>query len=73
MGRGISGGFMDLEREVRLLKEKVALLEKVKELQDTIKGDERVPYVPYIPVPAYPTPEYPPWGINWKSGGGGNI
>ena len=60
------GGFMDLEKEIELLKEKVALLEKVKELQDLIGASTRVEYAPHIPyIPTYPTPSYPPWTITW--------
>jgi hypothetical protein len=57
---------MDLEKEIELLKEKVALLEKVKELQDNNSAHPRIPY-PYIPaVPTRhfgpcPCPDYPPW------------
>ena len=58
---------MDLEREIELLKEKVKLLETVKELQDQIKVAERprecpAPYIPYCP-PVYPGPVWPqtPW------------
>ena len=57
---------MDLEREIVLLKEKLALLEKIKELQDAIKVKECTPitpYIPYVPYPVYP-PVYPtiyPW------------
>jgi len=47
---------MDLEKEIELLKEKIDLLEKVKELQDMIKVAER-PYTPTIPY----QPPYNPW------------
>jgi len=33
---------MDLEKEIKLLKEKIELLEKVKELQDMIKANEKI-------------------------------
>ena len=56
---------MDLEREIELLKEKVALLEKIKELQDAIKVKECtpiIPYIPYVPINPQPfTPWHPPW------------
>lgn len=49
---------MDIEKEIELLKEKLALLEKIKELQEIIKENEKVnthpfPYIPY-PVPTWP-------------------
>lgn len=52
---------MDIEREIELLKEKLALLEKIRELQDAIKTKECTqitPCIPYIPQPIYPV--YPP-------------
>lgn len=49
---------MDLEKEIAMLKEKVALLEKIKELQDVIKAEPRKEYIPY---PSYPHPWYPSW------------
>ncbi len=51
---------MTIEREIELLKEKVALLEKIKELEDIIASSRwqiipyQVPYIPYVPNP-YPT------------------
>ena len=59
---------MDLEREIELLKEKVKLLEAVRDLQEKIKVAERipvppiVPYIPYVP-PIYPSIPWPtaPW------------
>lgn len=56
---------MELEKEIELLKEKIALLEKVKELQEMIKAGEKKQEPVYIPyyVPSYPlptvTPHYP--------------
>ena len=44
---------MNLEQEIKLLKEKVELLEKVKELQDIMDKYEKQPT--YIPIP------YPAW------------
>ena len=46
---------MELEREIKLLKEKVELLEKIKELQDQINQYRQPYYVP-IPYPIYPNP-----------------
>ena len=54
---------MDLEKEIKLLKEKVELLEKVKELQDMIKANERITYVPY---PVYPWEPWQPYRITWN-------
>jgi hypothetical protein len=58
---------MDIEREIELLKEKVKLLEAVRDLQEKIKVAERpaecpTPYIPYTP-PVYPSPVFPtaPW------------
>lgn len=49
----------DLEREVELLREKVRLLERLRELEG------KPPVVPYYPVPYYvpvePWPHYQPW------------
>lgn len=53
---------MDLEREIELLKEKVALLEKIKQLQDAIKMKECTPITPYLPY--FPPPIYP-WPYPW--------
>jgi len=58
---------MTIEDEIRLLKEKVALLEKVKELQEMIaKVEPEKVYVPYPVHPTYPTRHwitapYPVW------------
>lgn len=64
---------MDLKREIELLKEKLALLEKIKDLQDAIKMKECTPIVPYIPPnswPGYPYPAPYPWyreySITWS-------
>jgi hypothetical protein len=49
---------MTLEEEVKLLKEKVELLERLKALQDICEPKERIVYVPYY-VPYYqPQPSY---------------
>lgn len=61
---------MELKEEIKLLKEKVELLEKVRELQDIIKANEEVdvPVVPYIPnsYPTTPYPSYPyPFPYPW--------
>lgn len=55
----IGGKIMEIEREIELLKEKVALLEKVKELQDMIKNAEVLPYIRYVPYPVYPNYPWP--------------
>ncbi len=53
---------MDLELEIKLLKEKVVLLEKVKELQEMVnKFQPNIPYVPYVPF--IPPAPYNPWPI----------
>jgi len=57
---------MELKEEIALLKEKVKLLETIRDLQEKINTLERIPaYVPQpYPVPAYPGyPVYPtyPW------------
>lgn len=56
---------MELEKEIKLLREKVALLEKINELQDQIEQYRQLYYVP-MPYPIYPTypqpqPYNPPW------------
>jgi hypothetical protein len=64
---------MDLEKEIELLKEKVKLLEKEKELESDLMelkklADKYVqPYRPVMPIP-YPMPYYPmnpynPWYV----------
>lgn len=57
---------MTLEREIELLKEKVALLEKIRDLQEMIAKDEqeRHPvFVPVLPVcPTYPTNPWVTYG-----------
>uniref|UniRef100_A0A6M3L4U9 Uncharacterized protein n=1 Tax=viral metagenome TaxID=1070528 RepID=A0A6M3L4U9_9ZZZZ len=55
---------MDLEKEIKLLKEKIELLEKVKELQDMIKANEKITYVPY---PVYPWEPWQPWRITYTT------
>ncbi len=46
----------ELQKEVELLREKVALLQKLQELQ------EAEPKIVYIPIVTYPTPSIPqPW------------
>lgn len=60
---------MTLEREIELLKEKVLLLEKIRDLQEMIAKtdkEERQPiYVPYPVYPCYPSnPVTPWWQIN---------
>lgn len=51
---------MELQKEIDLLKEKIELLEKLKELQDVIRKE--VIYVPMYPsYPSYPSPSYPSW------------
>ncbi len=62
------GIIMTLEDEIRLLKEKVALLERVKELRDLM--EKAIPLKEYIPYPVYPAnpPPYP-WNpiFTWTS------
>ena len=56
---------MDLEKEIKLLKEKVVLLEKIKELQDQIEQYRQPYYVP-MPYPVYPTyPQPQPYDPLW--------
>ena len=70
---------MELEKEIELLKEKLALLEKIKKLQDEIKCKEAPNIIPYIPVnphpyiiptivydPTYPVEDPLYWGSNTK-------
>lgn len=52
---------MIIEEEIGLLKEKVRLLEKIKELQEDIQGMNPTP-IPYISVP-YPYTPWPPYPI----------
>ncbi len=62
---------MEIEREIELLKEKITLLEKIKDLQDAIKAKETqnvVSYIPWYPYPVYPSipcpqPLYPSWTV----------
>lgn len=49
---------MTIEREIELLKEKVVLLEKIKELQENIAKSEIARQPVYVPYPVYP-PLYP--------------
>ena len=63
---------MNIEREIELLKEEITLLEKIKELKDTIKEAEKphIPWTPYIPYypPCFP-PCYPynSYTITWTT------
>ena len=60
---------MDLEREIALLKEKVALLEKVRDLQEMVrKAEAEKVYVPYPVYPVYPTYPWEPWKITYETG-----
>ena len=50
---------MTLEKEIKLLKEKVAMLEKIKELEEQINQLRQPTYIPY---PYYVNPyPYQPW------------
>jgi len=50
---------MTLEKEIKLLKEKVAMLEKIKELEEQINQLRQPVYIPY---PYYVNPHpYRPW------------
>ena len=50
---------MTLEKEIKLLKEKVAMLEKIKELEEQINQLRQPVYIPY---PYYVNPyPYQPW------------
>ncbi len=71
-GQTVERNPMTIEDEIRLLKEKVALLEKVKELQDMIaKIEPEKVYVPYPVYPTHPTyPYQPPW---YYTTTGGNV
>jgi len=56
---------MELEREIALLTEKVALMERLVELERQLQAPQRPTYVPY-PLPA-PEPYYPMWPvITWS-------
>ena len=74
-----------LEKEVQLLREKVTLLEKLKELQEAIRIAQPPMVEPIIvPVPYYPPPQpyWEPWylpnttnpypQITWTSGAMGH-
>ena len=60
---------MELEKEIELLKEKVGLLERIRDLQNEIIQQQTI-YVPYYPYYLYPYPYQPnPWNhtITWTS------
>ncbi len=59
---------MTLEDEIRLLKDKIALLERVKELQDLM--EKAIPLKEYVPYPVYPSTTPWPWhpSFTWKVG-----
>jgi len=60
---------MDIEREIELLKEKVRLLEAVRDLQEKINILEKrmdiipIPYYPPPIVYPYPAVPYSPWYV----------